>query len=254
MCTVTILRQTDGLLVTMNRDEAAHRGPEVPPRRQPTGTPGAPTWWAPADSDSGGTWMGVNGLGWVACLLNRYAPEDTDPARLLPGQRSRGEIIPGVLAHRTETDALTWLREGLSPALYGSFTLVLALPSATHTFEWAYGEGLQESNLDGEWTMLTSSAFDTAAVLEWRRHRFEAWQQAGCRFEETVPAIHLDRPADEEHRAILMDRGISATRSITQVDSRETGHHAVMRYWPRAAGQTRLDSPSVLPLQLALPS
>ncbi len=66
MCTVTVNQDDAGFLVTMNRDEARSRGSEVSPKHhQPANTP---DWLAPLDSDTGGTWMGVNEFGTVDFL------------------------------------------------------------------------------------------------------------------------------------------------------------------------------------------
>jgi len=244
MCTLTVFRDHQQVLVTMNRDEARFRGAEEPPRLHSPAAPGAPNWMGPIDSDSGGTWIGVNDRGCVACLLNRYAPEDTDPARLLPGRRSRGDIIPAVLAQPDAAGSLRTIREQLEPGEYGSFTLVFAAPEGGHAFEWAHQGRLAESVCTKPWDMLTSSALDTAEVLAWRRERFEAWLEQGAPFDGAIPAIHLDRPEGSEEWATLMDRPISATRSITQIRVGLEDNRVTMRYWPREKGEVSFGAPA----------
>lgn len=73
MCTVTVHRSANRLLVTMNRDEARDRAPEVPPAIHHNDV----NWLAPSDSARGGTWIGVNDRGVVACLLNGYVEGDS---------------------------------------------------------------------------------------------------------------------------------------------------------------------------------
>jgi len=110
MCTVTIRRGPEDLLVTMNRDERWTRDAERPPTLHPAG-PGRPAWMAPPDGERCGTWIGANDAGVVACLLNGYAPGDLDLfAR--PDVPSRGEIIPALLGYRPEA-ASGWIRDGL---------------------------------------------------------------------------------------------------------------------------------------------
>jgi len=244
MCTLTVFRDQGRLLVTMNRDEARFRGPEEPPRLHDAAEAHGPAWLGPIDSDSGGTWMGVNDRGCVACLLNRYAPEDASLARLLPGRRSRGDIIPAVLGRQDEAAALSYIRDNLEPADFGSFTLVLITPTSTQAFEWAHGGGLAEYALASPWDMVTSSALDTAEVLTWRRERFDEWLGNGAPFKSLMPSIHLDRPAGKEGWAALMDRPISATRSITQVQLCLDEGRATMRYWPREDGQVAFGPPT----------
>jgi uncharacterized protein with NRDE domain len=93
MCTVVILRRPEHrwpVLIGANRDEQVTR-PWRPPARH----------WADRedivaglDELGGGTWMGMNDLGVVACILNRrgtLGPQD--------GKRSRGEIVLDALDH-----------------------------------------------------------------------------------------------------------------------------------------------------------
>lgn len=233
MCTLTILRDDERTLVTMNRDEARARGEELPPQHYKDEVEPGNQWIAPVDSVGGGTWIAVNDRGVAACLLNRYAPGDEDPARLLPGQYSRGEIIAALMRQPDERSALHHVRESLEPTRYGSFTLVVVGPTASHVFDWAHGDGLAESVLSQPREMLSSSAFETGEVLRWRRERYDAWLARGGVFRGHLPAIHLDRPAGMEEWAVLMDRAVSSTRSITQVETTRGGAECVMRYWPR---------------------
>jgi uncharacterized protein with NRDE domain len=90
MCTLTLLRASDRCLITMNRDDLIAR-PESPPKLD--GAHGA-HMIAPLDLKAGGTWIGLNRHGLVACLLNRYdqaAPSDG---------LSRGVIVPEALLGR----------------------------------------------------------------------------------------------------------------------------------------------------------
>ena len=242
MCTLTLMRGAQRLLITMNRDEARFRGPEAPPRLYSVGG-GVPDWIGPVDTDSGGTWIGVNDRGVAACLLNRYAPGDMAAERLLPGSHSRGDIIPDVLSQPNVEQSLAHMRERLDPQKYGSFTLVIASMDAWHAFEWAYGDGIAEFSLEPPNALLTSSAMDTAEVLPWRRERYEAWLANGAPFQGHLPAIHLDHPEGKADWATLMDRPISATRSITQVEI--TPAATTMRYWPREEGQLDFGEPAV---------
>jgi uncharacterized protein with NRDE domain len=66
----------------MNRDDLADR-PEAAPAEWPSAKP---AFVAPKDLQAGGTWIGVNDHGVIACLLNRY---DAAPA----GHISRRSIV-----------------------------------------------------------------------------------------------------------------------------------------------------------------
>lgn len=224
MCTVTVRRDERGQLVTMNRDEARNRAPESPPMLAETST--GPAWIAPRDGASGGTWMGVNALGLVACLLNRYV--DATPAA--PGAASRGEIVPGLLAQGTLKAARTWLEHAVDPARYAPFTLVLVDAEASVVAGWD-GRAIEWSALAAPWAMVTSSLFDSEQVLAWRTEAFAAWRAAGAPFEGALPAFHLLQPAGEAFCAPLMSRPVSCTRSITQAEVPPAGA-CLLRYAP----------------------
>ena len=78
MCTVVILRRPTHewpLILGANRDEMLIR-PWKPPARH---WPDRPDVMAGLDELAGGTWMGLNDTGVVACILNRHGtlgPQD----------------------------------------------------------------------------------------------------------------------------------------------------------------------------------
>lgn len=194
----------------MNRDEARTRGAESPPvlARADTGV----CWLAPRDSDSGGTWMGLNDRGLVACLLNRYHDAEVPPPA---GPHSRGELVPQVLAHATLPAARAWLETSLDLQPYAPFTLVLADRWDRCALAWN-GREAAWSALPAPWALVTSSFFEPARVLPWREQAFSAWLAAGAPFSGPWPAFHVLQPEGESFCAPLMSRAVSCTRSITQ--------------------------------------
>ena len=72
------------------------------------------------DELAGGTWMGLNDTGVVACILNRHG--SLGPA---PGKRSRGELVLDALDHSDANDAAGALRD-LDPAAYRPFNMLIA--------------------------------------------------------------------------------------------------------------------------------
>lgn len=119
MCTVvTLIRPGHAwpLIMAANRDEMRNR-PGKPPSRH---------WHDRAhvtgglDGLAGGTWLGLNDDGLVACILNRV-----DSLGPMDGKRSRGELPLEALDHagaRTATGALI----NLDPAAYRPFNMVIA--------------------------------------------------------------------------------------------------------------------------------
>lgn len=119
MCTVvTLIRPGHEwpLILAANRDEMRNR-PSKPPARH----------WddrdqvtAGLDVLAGGTWLGMNEHGVVACVLNRV-----DSLGPMADKRSRGELPLEALDHaeaRVATEALV----DLDPLSYRSFNMVIA--------------------------------------------------------------------------------------------------------------------------------
>jgi hypothetical protein len=104
------------LVLGANRDEMADR-PWAPPARH---WPDRPNVVAGIDRLAGGTWMGVNDEGVVACVLNRM--NSLGPAA---GKRSRGELVLEALDHATAEEAAAALG-AIEPAAYRSFNMVIA--------------------------------------------------------------------------------------------------------------------------------
>lgn len=119
MCTVVLLRRPDHrwpLLVGANRDEQISR-PWKPPGRH---WPDREDVVAGLDELGGGTWMGLNDLGVMACILNRrgtLGPQD--------GKRSRGEIVLDALDHEDAATAAEALGH-IDGNAYRDFNLVIA--------------------------------------------------------------------------------------------------------------------------------
>lgn len=234
MCTATMHQDAVGLLVTMNRDELHTRAPEQPPRifgdDGPTGR-----WIAPIDGETGGTWVGVNDCGLVALLLNAYLSDDTTGQLSVIGSESRGSIVPTVLAQGNESRVQTWMADHFDPAPYPPFHLVVVGLDWGMTWTWLGAKFVKHTMRPDEWTFMTSSLWNTEAVLAWRSEAFETWREAGCQLRGHLPAFHLLHESGREEWSPLMDREWGCTRSITQVlvDSRE--RRSVLRYWTRQA-------------------
>jgi hypothetical protein len=119
MCTVVILRRPGHdwpVILAANRDKLAGR-PWHPPARH---WPDRPEVTAGLDVLAGGSWLGLNDNGVVACILNRHGT--LGPA---PGKRSRGELVLEVLDHTDASDAARAL-EALEPGSYRPFNMLIA--------------------------------------------------------------------------------------------------------------------------------
>ncbi len=227
MCTVTVYRNDTALQVTMNRDEARSRGPELSPQIQ-LGDRGIP-WLAPLDSDTGGTWMGVNPHGLIACLLNRY--QDYDTYVPTAETQSRGKIIPLLLQFQNVADAHAFLvGDEFHPDRYPPFTLLLLDSREGIQFGWNGADARTSESPDQPWHMITSSFVDPAQVLPWREQAFNHWRDEGEIHQHGLPTFHLYQPEGMASSAPLMSRDISCTRSITQVTLSPTSDTPLVRH------------------------
>jgi len=234
MCTLTVLRDADRVLVTMNRDERRDRAPEISPRVSVDHSTGV-AWAGPRDGAAGGTWMGANEFGVVACLLNQYASGSAPPRD--PSRPSRGAIVPALLARGSWGNGLAWLDSDFDPTAYDGFRLVLVNAEETVLVVWTGTGDLEIMRPPTERFFLSSSSWNQEEVLPWRRARFEEWCAAGAKATHRIPSIHLLRSEGMESWAPLMAREHSATRSITQVDLGRHGHGLRVRWWPVADGR-----------------
>jgi hypothetical protein len=236
MCTVTIQRTDSGFTATMNRDEAYSRAPERKPEMH-TGAHG--DWVAPIDSEKGGTWMGANTCGVVASIMNAYQPGES----LLPDTtgrfRTRGEIVPAVLAAGDGDAARRWIEAQLDPAQYPSFTLLVATPDETIVYEWLGKSAPAISENRDPWLARSSSGWDSAEVIKWREDRFARWLADGAPHLDALPAFHLLQEPGHAERSPLMRREWSATRSITQARVRIGAARIDLRYWPTPTPDSR---------------
>ena len=119
MCSVVILYRPGDpwpLILGANRDEMSDR-PSAPPARH---WPDRANVVAGLDRLAGGSWLGLNDEGVVACVMNRM--NTLGPA---PGRRSRGELVLEALDHADAVAAAEAL-SALDPAAYRAFNMVVA--------------------------------------------------------------------------------------------------------------------------------
>ncbi len=119
MCTLVVLCRPGHewpVLIAANRDEMLDRTWSAPARHWPD----RPEVVAGRDELAGGSWLGVNDHGVVACILNRMGslgPSD--------GKRTRGELVLEALDH-SDAAAAAEAFSALDGSAYRSFNLVLA--------------------------------------------------------------------------------------------------------------------------------
>lgn len=226
MCTLTILRDEVRVLVTMNRDDLAGR-PEAAPAEWPSAKP---TFVAPTDLQAGGTWIGVNADGVIACLLNRY---DRAPV----GRTSRGSIVLEAMRNASVDDARNALK-ALDHAAYSPFTCILVGHNSSTRLDWT-GAHLTHTDLsaNGDIIMVTSSSWQFDEVKAQRETLFRRIWANGGAAADRIATFHSRRDSAHDAWAPMMQRPQSQTKSVTQVEL--TAHGAEMRYWTREAAIAR---------------
>jgi uncharacterized protein with NRDE domain len=230
MCTITILRDLDRTLVTMNRDDIAARE-EAPPF----------LWLnaelpfvAPKDLQAGGTWIGVNARGLVACLLNRY---DAAPT----GCTSRGEIVLDVMRAASVEDGCGVLR-AVDHRAYSPFTCLIVSAVGAARLDWT-GRRFERDDLPAASdTMLTSSSWQATEVSAQRQALFQKLSSNCESAASRAASFHSERDIAHDAWAPMMQRPYSETKSVTQIELSQRG--AEMRYWTRDAAIARgLEAP-----------
>lgn len=231
MCTLTIIRETERIRLTMNRDDVAER-PEAAPTVHES-----PKFVAPQDLLAGGTWIGVNAQGVIGCLLNRY---DLAPA----GRLSRGGIVMEAMSAASVAAACRHLM-ALDHTAYAPFTCLIAGLHETVRIDWT-GTQISHQRLayQGE-LMLTSSSWRFDEVKHQREHLFQQVWSACASAEERLASFHCQRDDARDFWTPMMRRERAQTKSNTQVELNQ--RDAEMRYWTReSALSTNLNRPDTV--------
>jgi len=232
MCTVTIVPYDDGFRLVCNRDERRDRPAARPPARHRLRHTMA---IFPVDPAGGGTWVGVNGAGVVAAVLNRHT-ESCAPGRNR-SLWSRGLIIPRLLDSGSWVDALDMAAK-LDPAHFDLFRLVLAqrMVAAVVTSD---GRALSVRTMGiSRPLMLTSSSLGDAVVEAPRRRLFD--RLVGTNEREglcTQARFHAHQWRSRPDISVNMERRDARTvsRTVIDVTSRVVG----LCYESLAAGERR---------------
>jgi hypothetical protein len=117
MCTLSWWINDSGRGVFFNRDELHTRSHGLPPRCV-TG-PSGQQILMPLDPDAGGTWIGVNDAGLIVAVLNNYPHYQ----KVLPSQRSRGQLVVDLLDQANDAVSCMALADGVDAQIYRGFLL-----------------------------------------------------------------------------------------------------------------------------------
>lgn len=219
--------------IFFNRDEQRVRAPACAPRRFGT----APRrYLAPIDGQGGGTWLAVNEAGLTVGLLNYYDGQRAPPPC---APRSRGLLVLEQMKWARAAE----VREGLARTdlrPYPAFLLVAVDPAEGWLARWD-GLRLREAPLAPADRPLSTSSFDTDAVLCERRARYQALVGAGEPDLDRLFQFHRDRSPRGGAYSVWMDRPDAWTVSFSRVQVEPGG----IRYHYQSRGA---EAPAVLSL------
>jgi uncharacterized protein with NRDE domain len=224
MCTVTILPESlisaahvateDPLRwrLACNRDELTTRPAALPPAITRVGSRLA---IMPIDSQSGGTWIGVNDAGLACSLLNVY-----DSLTTMAAPISRGTIIPPLLAYGDIDSALMWASQ-LDAGRYQPFRLLIV-----------DGRELVECCSDGrtmrqrrqplhDAVIRTSCGLGDRLVASPRAALFRQFLSATSNKVAAEDLFHLHQWRGREEVSVRMRRADARTVSHTVIEVRE---------------------------------
>lgn len=157
MCTLTWWRDENSYGVFFNRDEKKDRPIAEPPRLL---SEKGVRFLAPRDPQAGGTWMLVNEVGFVVCLLNKWHLEKRAQAT-----QSRGLLVLKFGELRNIEEARELLQDLGS---YPPFSLFLMNESGEWLWEW---DGMRLSEVTPQMPM-TSSSYRFEEVKRAREEKF----------------------------------------------------------------------------------
>jgi transport and Golgi organization protein 2 len=225
MCTVSIIGLNDGFRLVCNRDEARNRPLARPP--EVLRVDGAHAVM-PTDPESGGTWVAgtTNRLAFAILNLNVAAGPRSHKGR------SRGEIIPLLLACRTLEEASEKALE-LPVASYRPFRLVIAGPGVAIEVRQSPPMALQQALVSP--LMFTSSGLGDRVVEAPRRELFERIMAGHGSLAERQDQFQRHRWRSRPHISVNMSRQGASTVSRTVLEVE--GSRVLMEYTP--AGQSK---------------
>lgn len=215
MCTVTVVPTPRGHRLVCNRDEQRSRAhsTDLVVRRCGEGVAAMPI-----DPPSGGTWIGANSVGVVACLLNANPGVARCSADRWRGRGSRGVIVPEMLAQQSLCKALSVALE-LDPRSFPPFRLLL-LADGAHAIVVSDGTELRSTAVAATSSpiLLTSSGLGDGLVEPHRRGLFQRLLEQHADLGRLQDQFHSHAWSDRPHLSVLVSRPDARTVSRTTID------------------------------------
>ena len=205
MCTLAWLRRPGGFILWHSRDERRNRGVAIPPA---VGQGDGARWIAPRDSDSGGTWVGVNTHGIVVGIANLFLGRaEAPPARKI----SRGILVQDLLGSPSTLQVGRRVRS-LDLDVFEPFTLVaLSETDAPMILRWDRVSLAAVAPL-GE-ILLVTSAGGSREIEEQRKKLFAGRGLSA----EQIESLYRARP-ESSMASVCVHRPEVSTVSLTRIE------------------------------------
>jgi len=232
MCTITWLPRQDGFTLWHSRDEQRARAPGLPPRVERSHGIG---WIAPADTEAGGTWIGVNTAGIATAIANLFV----GTAPVAPATKvSRGLLVRSLLG-LSSTGIVAGTLSGMNLLPYEPFTLVSLETSRPPLILRWDRQTLKPVEPLGR-VLLVTSAGGHVPIEGARRELFRALETGTTLNGDAIE--HLYRaPASPTGGSIGVDRPDVSTVSLTRIEVSPS--QVSMTYTPGLPSTTAAGAP-----------
>jgi uncharacterized protein with NRDE domain len=185
--------------------------------------------FAPSDLLAGGTWMGVNDMGLLVAITNRFQP-DGPPSS--DGKLSRGLLVRQALALQDARGAAEEL-SATSPGSYNGFHLVMADTNSAWVV-WSDGQQISSEELMAGLHVITERSFNAAPSQREDQLIDEARRLAdlpGPPLSELEEALQVHREEPIESTCVHLAELNYGTRSASIISYDKAGPRSY-RYAP----------------------
>ncbi|TDN81810.1 transport and Golgi organization protein 2 [Salegentibacter sp. 24] len=212
MCTISltpVLGNSNGFILTSNRDEASQRQTFPPDFKLVNGT----RLLFPEDAVAGGSWIGLSEKKRVLCLMNGgfIAHKRRENYR-----KSRGVVLKDwLVADTIKSEIENYNLDNIEP-----FTLIIADWSSGLFFaEFVWdGEVKHFKELPPEPHIWSSSPLYTSAMKKLREKWFSELKHKKSLSAENLWEFHHKAGQGDKEVDLIIDRGFLKTKSISQVE------------------------------------
>lgn len=212
MCTISLtphLKNSNGFILTSNRDEATARETYAPSFKTEKDT----VLLFPEDAVAGGSWIGVSEKQRVLCLMNGgfVAHKREESYR-----KSRGVVLKDwLISNNIKTEIENYNLQNIEP-----FTVVVADWSSELFFAEFVWDGSQKhfKDLPLQPQIWSSSPLYTSAMKKLREEWFSTFQKEKNLSAENLWEFHHSAGKGDKEIDLIIDRGFLKTKSISQIE------------------------------------